>query len=163
MERQLKKMLDDAEGGQLIEFTLCLPILLTVFLGVVYFSFVMYAANFVTNGANDGARYAMVRGSEWKGKACTTTSTVDCMATNTDVSNFVTSTLPGGLGSASLTVVATWSGKTSTGGNCDTQNGSNSPNCLVKVQVTDIVSLPLPYVSSPSMTLSSTAVMTIAQ
>ena len=163
MQGQMKKMLRDAEGGQLIEFTLCLPILLTVFVGVIYFSFVLYAAHFVTNGANDGARYAIVRGSEWKGAACTTTSTVNCTATNTDVSNYVASTLPGGLGAANLTVSTTWSGKTSTGGNCDTQSGSNSPNCLVKVQTTYLVSFPLPYMSSHGMMLSSTAVMTIAQ
>lgn len=163
MQRQLKKMLNDADGDQLIEFTLCLPILLTVFVGVIYFSFVLYAAHFVTNGANDGARYAIVRGSEWKGVACTTTSTVNCTATNTDISNYVASTLPGGLGTSNLTVSTTWSGKTSTGGNCDTQNGSNSPNCLVKVQATYVARFPLPYMSSQSMTLSGTAVMTIAQ
>ena len=163
MKRQLKKILEDAGGGQLIEFTFCLPILLTVFVGVIYFSFILYAANFVTNGANDGARYAMVRGSEWKGAACTTTSTVNCTATNTDISNYVSSTLPGGLGASNLTVSATWSGKTSTGGSCDTQNGSNSPNCVIKVQATYVVSFPLPYMSSHGMTLSSTAVMTIAQ
>jgi len=105
----------------------------------------------------------MVRGSEWKGAACTTTSTVNCTATNTDISNYVSSTLPGGLGASNLTVSATWSGKTSTGGSCDTQNGSNSPNCVIKVQATYVVSFPLPYMSSHGMTLSSTAVMTIAQ
>jgi Flp pilus assembly protein TadG len=163
MQGQVKKGLCDEDGGQLIEFTLCLPILLTVFVGVVYFSFVLYVAHFVTNGANEGARYAIVRGSEWKGVACTTTSTVNCTATNTDVSNYVASALPGGLGAANLTVSTTWSGKTATGGTCDTQNGSNSPNCLVKVQATYVLSFPLPYMSSHGTTLSSTAVMTVVQ
>ncbi len=160
---QLKRLLEDADGGQLIEFTLCLPILLTVFVGIIYLSFVLYAAHFVTSGANDGARYAIVRGSEWKGVACATTSTVNCTATNSDVSNYVASVVPGGLRAANLSVSTTWSGRTATGGNCDTQSGSNSPNCLVKVQVTYVLTFPLPYMSSHGTTLTGTAVMTIIQ
>lgn len=163
MTYPLKNVLDDENGSQLVEFALCLPVLLAVFFGVVYFSFVSFVSHFVTNGANEGARYAIVRGSGWNGKACKSTSAVECTATSTDVSNFVTGMLPHGLGAANLSVVTTWPGTTSAGGTCDTQNGSNSPNCQVIVQAKYIVSFPLPFVSSQSMTLSSTAVMTIAQ
>lgn len=163
MNNNLKRFCDSTEGSQLVEFALCLPILLTVFFGVVYFSFVMYAANFVTNAASDGARYAIVRGSGWKGVACGSTSSVSCTATGTDVSNYVASTLPGGLTSAHLTVSTNWPGTTSAGGRCNTQNGNNSPNCTVVIQTKYVVSFPLPFVSSQGLTVSSSASMTIAQ
>lgn len=163
MQHHSNRILDDTTGGQLAEFALCIPILLAVFMAIVYFSFVLYAVHFVTNAANDGARYAIVRGSDWKGNACKSTSTVECAATSTDVSSFVANTLPAGLNAGNLSVSTTWPGTTPAGGNCDTQNGKNSPNCAVIVQATYVVNFPLPFVSSRSITLSSTTVMTIAQ
>ncbi len=158
-----RRALEESDGSQLVEFALCIPILLAVFFAVVYFAYVMYAAHFVTNAANDGARYAIVRGSDWKGTACQSVSAVSCSATSTDVSRFIASNLPGGLNLGNLTVSTTWPGTTSTGGSCDTQNGVNSPNCTVIVQATYVVGLPLPFVTSQAMSVSSKAVMTIAQ
>lgn len=163
MLRKLMSQFREVDGSQLVEFALCIPILLTVFFGVVYFSYVIFAAHFVTNAANDGARYAIVRGSGWNGSACASTSTVDCTATGTDVSSFVASTLPAGLNSAKLSVSTTWPGTTAGGGRCDAQNGNNSPNCVVIVQTKYVVSFPLPFVSSSGLTVSSSAAMTIAQ
>lgn len=158
-----RRVLDEIDGSQLVEFALCIPILLAVFFAVIYFAYVMYAAHFVTNAANDGARYAIVRGSDWKGSACESASTVNCSATNTDVSRYIAASMPGGLNSGNLSVSTRWPGTTSTGGNCDTQNGLNSPNCVVIVQATYVVNFPLPFVSAQSMSVSSTAAMTIAQ
>jgi Flp pilus assembly protein TadG len=163
MARKLREVLCDESGAEVVEFALSVCVWLACVFSIMYGAFALYAAHFVGNAAAEGARYAIVRGSTWSGNACTTTSTLECDAASSDVSNYIAGTLPPGMSASNLTVTATWPGTTSAGATCDTVNGANSPNCLVKVQVNYSFSFPVPFLTENTIPLSSFSEMTISQ
>jgi Flp pilus assembly protein TadG len=149
-------------GSELVEFSLCIYLWMGFVFGVIYVCMTLYAAHFVANAAQDGARYAMVRGSTWTGTTCSSSS-LECAATSDDVANHIASTLAPGLSNSNFSVSTTWPGTNPAGNTCDTANGANSPNCIVQVSVTYNFNFPLPVVNLPAMTMSSTSQMTIVQ
>ncbi|HTB96588.1 MAG TPA: TadE/TadG family type IV pilus assembly protein [Terracidiphilus sp.] len=163
MPRIFRQFLSDESGAELVEFALGVCVWVACIFAIMYGSFALYAAHFVGNAAAEGARYAIVRGSTWSGTACSTTSTLECDAASTDVSNYIVSTLPPGMSPANLTVTASWPGTTSAGATCDTESGANSPNCLVKVQVSYSFSFPVPFLTENTIPMSSYSEMTISQ
>lgn len=150
-------------GSEMVEFALSICIWFGAAFLIMYGSFALYAAHFVANAAESAGRYAMVRGSSWNGSTCGSTSAYDCTATSTDISKYVTGSIPPGLASSSLSVASSWPGTTSTGGTCDSQDGANSPNCIVKVTVTYNFKFPVPFFTQNTLPLSSTSQLTIAQ
>jgi Flp pilus assembly protein TadG len=152
----------EESGSELIEFALCIYLWIGLIFGVIYVSLATYTAHYVANAAEDGARYAMVRGSTWAGTTCSSSS-VECAATSADVARHVASTLTPGMTTSNLTVSATWPGTDTAGNTCDTANGANSPNCVVKVNVSYNFNLPLPFVNLSAMRMTSTSQMTIVQ
>lgn len=163
MIRNLKRIANDEAGSEIVEFALAVCVWIAAVFAIMYGSFALYASHFVGNAADEAARYAVVRGSTWSGTSCSTTSTLECDATTTDVSNYVTSTLMPGMSSSNLTVTTTWPGTTSTGATCDTVYGTNSPNCLVAVKVNYQFSFPLPFLTQHTIPMTSTSKMTISQ
>jgi len=161
MTANLIALAKDETGSELVETALCICMWTMCVIGIVYASFAMYAAHFVSNVAEDAARYAIVRGSTWNGASCSSTSTLDCTATSSDVSNYVTGVLPSGLSSNNLSVSTTWPGKNVYGNSCDTEYGSNSPNCVVKVKVTYNFNFPVPIINVPAISLTGNSEMTI--
>jgi Flp pilus assembly protein TadG len=161
MIRILCKLWKDESGSELVEFALAIWIWIGMVFLILYGAFAIYAEHFVGEAAHDGARYAMVRGSTWNGTSCASSGTMECDASSTDVTTFIENRLPPGMQPANLTVSTTWPGTTSSGTDCDTYYGSNSPNCVVKVQVRYV--LDFPYLSAPVLTLSNTSEMTISQ
>jgi Flp pilus assembly protein TadG len=159
----LERYFNDETGSEIVEMALCVPLLFAVMSGVVYSSFTLYANHFVVNAAKEAARYAVVRGSTWNGTACQSSSSFNCTATGTDISNFVISELPPGLSSADLSVSTTWPGTTNSGTTCDTLNGNNSPNCEVSVQVNYSFTFPIQWVNQGVLPLTSSAEMTIVE
>lgn len=149
-------------GSEMVEFALSFSIWLSATFLIMYVSFALYAAHFVVNAAEQAGRYAMVRGSSWNGSSCSSNS-FDCTATSTDISKYVISTLPPGLKSSNVAVSTSWPGTTSSGGTCDTVDGSNGPNCIVKVTVTYNFQFPVPFLTQNTLPLSSTSQVTIAQ
>ena len=150
-------------GSESVEFALSVCVWVAAVFAIMYGSFALYAAHFVGNAAAEATRYAIVRGSTWSGTSCTNASTLECSATSTDVSNFVISTLPPGLSTSNLSVSASWPGTNSDGNSCDAEDGTNSPNCIVDVQVSYSFSFPLPFLTQHTIPLNSTAEMTISQ
>ncbi len=149
-------------GSEIVEFAFSICIwMMAVFL-VMYGSFALYAAHFVANAAEEAARFAIVRGSSWNGASCASNA-LDCTASSTDVSNYVVRMLPPGLSSSNLTVSTQWPGTTSTGGTCDSEDGADSPNCVVQVTVGYSFNFPVPFLRRKTLPLSSTSSMTIVQ
>lgn len=147
------------------EFAIVAIVLFTVIFGIIDCSRALYSYHFVSYAARDAVRYAIVRGSSWGTTTCATTSTFSCNATSANVTSYVKSYVPGALTPGSITVNTTWPGTAPTGatGTCSTTSGSNSPGCLVTVQVTYPYSFSLPFIPKKSMTFSSTASMVILQ
>jgi Flp pilus assembly protein TadG len=163
LKRMVKVLWSDDSGSEVVEFAISVCVWLACIFAIMYGSFALYASHFVANAAEEGARYAIVRGSGWNGASCSTSSNLDCTATSSDISNYISSSLPPGLSSSNLTVLSSWPGTTSTGATCDTQSGSNSQSCIVKVQVKYSFSFPLPFLTRNTIPLASSAEMTIAE
>jgi Flp pilus assembly protein TadG len=163
MFRNIRTLIREEAGSELIEFALCAPLLFAFMFGIVFFSLALYADHFVANVAKEAARFAVVRGSTWNGALCSATSSYDCTATSNDITNFVIGALPPGLSPGSLTVSTTWPGTTSTGDACDTLNGANSPECIVTIQVSYLFTFPLPFVKGGAIPMTSNSSMTIEQ
>lgn len=156
------RLLRDDSGSEAVEFALASCIWMAISFMVMYVSFALYAAHFVANAAQEGARYASVRGSSWSNASCSA-NVLDCTASSGDVSSYVTSEAPPGLSTSSMTVATSWPGTTPSGTTCDTADGSNSPNCIVKVTVSYNFSFPLPFITNSQRLFSSTSQMTIVR
>jgi Flp pilus assembly protein TadG len=163
MSRNINALFREETGSELIEFAICAPLLFSFIFSIIFFSLALYANQFVANVAKDAARFAAVRGSTWNGAICSATSSYDCTATSSDVTNFVIGALPPGLSSANLSVSTAWPGTTSTGDPCDTLNGVNSPQCIVTIQVSYLFTFPLPFVKGGAIPMTGKSSMTIEQ
>jgi len=64
-----------------VEFALAAGIFFTFIFGINRVRLVIYAGSFVALAAQQGSRYAMVRGSDWT-SSCATTNSFGCKATS---------------------------------------------------------------------------------
>jgi Flp pilus assembly protein TadG len=158
----LRRLASDEGGSEIVEFAFSICVWMAGAFLVMYGSFALYAAHFVANAADEAARFAIVRGSSWNGASCSSNS-LDCTASSTDIQNYVVKMLPPGLSPSKLTVSTSWPGTTSTGTTCDSEDGDNSPNCVVQVRIGYSFSFPLPFLPKSTLPLSSSSSMTISQ
>lgn len=130
---------ENRRGAALVEMAVCLPVFLTVMLGMIELGRAIMVGQLVTNAAREGARLAIVDGS-----------------TNSQVSDAVKSFLTGaaGVSSGDVTVTITVSGSTS--GN---QVSSAAPRDLVTVNVSipfsKVSYLPAKYMAGKELTGTS--------
>ena len=157
------RALEEDQGSEIIEFALSICLWIGAAFLVMYGSFALYAAHFVANAAEEAGRYAMVHGASWNGTACSSPGALDCTATSSDISGFVIRSMPPGLSPSNISVKASWPGTTSTGGTCDSEDGANSPNCVVSITVTYNFKFPVPFFTQSTLPLKSTSQMTITQ
>ncbi len=143
--RHLSRLAREESGVELVEFAVTASLLVLLLFGIFEFAFGMYAYHFTTYAAQEGSRFAMVRGSTWSTNIATQCSTspppnftmpYGCTATTTDIQNYVQSLAPGGIKPGSVTINTTnsyvWPGKTPDGVACAQPN---IQGCLVKVTV----------------------------
>jgi Flp pilus assembly protein TadG len=157
---------DSVRGEQMIEFAISAVVLFTCIFGIIGCSQLLYAYHFTSYAAREATRYAMVRGSTWGSTNCATVATSVCNATSGNVQAYVQSIVPAGMNSgAPLTVNTYWPGTELAGSatTCTTTNGSNSPGCLVMVQVNYSFSYLLPFLPNTALSLKSTSEVVILQ
>ena len=159
----LRRFCGRVEGSSLVEFAVTLPVLLMLIFGIMECSLALYVNHFVTNAAHEATRYAMVRGSSWKGVACSSPATGGCTATAASVTAYVQSIAPSGIDPAKLTVTATWPGVSAGGLGCTVATGPNSPGCLVTAGVSYNFPFSVPFVPASVWVLSSRSTLTIVQ
>lgn len=128
-------MVDCERGAELVEFALTSTLLMLVVFGIVNLGLAVWQYNMMANLAQEGARWASVRGA---GSASP--------ATSADVQTYVNTRSTG----LNVSVAATWSP--------DTTAGST-----VIVQVQKPFNRFTSYLLPASMTLSSTARMIVAR
>jgi Flp pilus assembly protein TadG len=160
---RLSKLMRGDEGSNLVEFAICALVFLAALFGIMYFSLAFYTSHVIADATDNAARYAIVRGSSWSGMSCQSTAAYDCDATSNDINNFVQKALPPAIVPAGLTVSTSWPGTNANGKACDTENGANSPNCLVVIQINYSFSLPIPLIGQRVLPISSSSSMTIAR
>jgi Flp pilus assembly protein TadG len=156
-------------GSQLAEFGVVVCLLFMLLIGIIDCSLAFYAHHFVSWAAEEGTRYAAVRGADWT-SACSTsappgfTLSYDCSVSASDIQNYVQSLAPPGIAAASITVKTTssfvWPGTTpdcSTGPCTLCSTNSNAQGCFVRVQVSYPFTFTLPLLPQDSMTLTATS------
>lgn len=142
-------------GVSLPETALVTGVLLALLFGIVDFGRAIYTYAFVAQLARQGARWAIVRGSQ-----C---SQLDhCSAESSDVQTYVQSLSLGATSGSKISVAATWPPGSCPAGAAST----NAPGCTVVVTVTYPFKFMMPYMPGGSLAtinMSSTSQMVISQ
>ncbi len=162
-------------GSTLVEFAMSALILMAVTVSIMGFALWGYTYHFVSDAAQQGMRFAMVRGYTWSKDetvSCSTsappsfTMVYDCTASATDIQNYVQSLATEGINSSGVTIDTTnsyvWPGETpdSTTTGCSTN--ANSQGCLVKVTVNYSFKF-FPSQHLPTFSITSTSEGSILQ
>jgi Flp pilus assembly protein TadG len=154
--RRLKSLVRDEDASGIVEFSLAATMFLTLIFAIVEFSMVMYTSSFVAYAAQEGTRYAMVRGKDWN-SSCASATSYSCKASAADVQNYILNTLPHpGINLVAADITPTWLTTTATGAACV----AYSQGCQVRVQVSYTFNMNLPFYS-PSFPFSTTSIETI--
>jgi Flp pilus assembly protein TadG len=137
-------------GASLPETAIVIGVLLALFFGIMDFGKAMYTYAFIAQIAREGARWAIVRGSQ-----CTLLD--DCNATSSQVQSYVRSLSEGLTNPSNITVTAT-------PGTCPPGSSGNAPGCQISVNVTYPYKLTLiPFLASTTINMSSSSQMVISQ
>jgi Flp pilus assembly protein TadG len=139
-------------GSTLPEMVIVMTVLLALMFGIIDFGRAMYTYSFVAQLARQGARWAIVRGSN-----C---SLLDhCNAQTSDVNTYVQSLNYGAAVSSSISAPAVWTG-TVNGVSCNT---THAPGCVVTVTVSYPFKFFLPWVLPGNVwNLSSSSQMVVS-
>lgn len=179
--QMLFRLARQERGVALVEFAMTLWVLMLLVGGVIQCGLALYAYHFMTYAAEQGARYAEVRGSTWSENTPTYCGTsappsftmmYSCTAAPGDIQNFVQSLAAGGIFGANGSAVTVdesgahlWPGTTpcSLSSGCPAcTSGSATPGCIVKVKVMYTFHL-IPFLPVSGLTMSGTSQQVILQ
>jgi Flp pilus assembly protein TadG len=154
--RRLKSLVCGEDGAELAEFAIAAGIFFTMIFGIVGFCLVIYAGNFVATAAQMGARYEMVRGSDWT-SACVAVGQLACNDSATNyVKTYITNMPHPGLATANITVTPIWMTTDATSAACV----AGTRGCQVSVTVSYTYQFKA-YIFTQSIPLSMTSTETI--
>lgn len=162
LAERLKAAHRSEDGSVLIEFAFSFVILIGLLFAVSGFALAMYSYQFVSYAAQQGAHYAIVRGAHWDAN-CSTTSSLACDATSSNVQDYVQTLSSGLIKTSSLSVQTTWPGTNVDGTSTGCTTSANSPGCLVDVTVSYPFRLSLPLIPVHTYTFSATSQMVIQE
>jgi Flp pilus assembly protein TadG len=132
-KRKEHSLVRNEEGGAMVEFAIAGSVFIAMLLGILEFGFAAWEKNGVAADAREGARYAMVHGSQ-SGQIADTTMVSDYVKARTKLDN-------------SIVVTTTW------------VDATKQPGTLVSVRVTHAVPRRGPFLRAH--TDSSTSTMLI--
>lgn len=174
--RHLTRLLRNEEGSELVEFALSIVLLLTMMFGIMDVCRLAYIYHFTTYAAQEGARFAIVRGYHWAGAgACNTSAPpafslpYGCEASSTDVANYVKSIALPLIDTSQLSVTADWPrntpGCTSTSKTtCSACTHKDNQGCMVNVTVGYTFSFMMPFLpKSSALTFSGKSIKVIQE
>lgn len=137
------------DGQSLVEMALILPMMLGFVLGLIVIFLAFYTHEYLSELAREGSRYAAVHGS-----SCETSAGVSCTVTSGQVGTYVAGIGLPNLGGGSMTA----NNVTTTYPDLD-----EVPPHRVQVTVTYTFPYKIPFVTSKSLSMSSTSEMNIIQ
>ncbi|MBV8632389.1 MAG: pilus assembly protein [Silvibacterium sp.] len=152
--RKLRRIFQEDAGDAKLEFAMSAMTLLMAIFGAMDFARAGYVFHFVSYAAQQGTRYAMVRGASW-GTSCASASSNGCTASSSNVQSYVQGLAGPLITSSSITVTTTWPG-TNVGGSTAGCSTTNTAGCLVKVKVSYPFSFPMSLSFLPSITKTFT-------
>jgi len=137
----------DEEGAELVEVALTTPILFAFVFGLLQVCLAFYTYEDISELAREGSRYAA-----FHGPACVTSAGASCTATAAQINTYVQGLDTSDVGGGTIVVNTTFPG-----------TGGELVNNPVKVTITYTFPYHIPFVSSKSLTMTSTSQMTIVQ
>lgn len=173
--QKLLRFARDERGAELVEFAITATLLIFLLLGVLQCMFAMYAYHFTTYAAQQGTRFAVVRGHTWSQNVATNCSTsappnfamkYGCTASSADIQNYVQSLATAGIKPGNVTINTTssyvWPGTTPDNTTTGCTTSANSSGCLVKVTVSYSFGF-LPFLPLHTLSMSATSEAAILQ
>lgn len=174
--QKLIRLAREESGAELVEFAMTALILMGLMVGMFGFTLAMYAYHFVSSAAQQGMRFAIVRGHTWskdETENCSTSAppnfsmAYNCTASAADIQNYVQSLATAGITASNVTIDTTsgdvWPGTTPDCSSSCSCSPTNSQGCLVKVKVSYTFNYfnvyPLNKLSSWSMSATSEGVI----
>lgn len=168
--KKLFRLARGERGSELVEFAIAAPLLIALLFGVLQATFAIYAYHYTAYAAQQGARFAMVRGNTWSqniASNCPTSSSFtmayNCTASSAYIQSYVQSL--GAINSSNLTINTSdayvWPGVTPNGSTTGCTQ-PNSQGCLVKVTASYTFNF-LPLLPGSAMTLHATSEKVILQ
>lgn len=143
-------------GESLVSFALTLPVMLGFILGLMQMCLAYYTYEMISECAREGTRYAIVHGT-----TCQTSAGLSCKATSTDVQTYISSDIGfPNLSGGTMMPTVNYPG---TGASCSGGVGSEAPGCPVRVTITYSFPYIAPFMTSATLSLTSTSQMTILQ
>jgi Flp pilus assembly protein TadG len=138
-------------GSSMPETVIVMGALLAMICGIIDFGRAIYTYGFVAQLARQGARWAIVRGSQ-----CTLLT--DCSATSSQVQAYVQSLAYGFITPSAIVASAIWP-------SCPPGSSLNAPGCTVLVTVNYPFKFVLPWTptSLGTLNMTSTSEMVISQ
>ena len=134
------------EGSALIEMAVSLTALLTLLFCFMEICLAVYSVDLISELACEGSRYAMVRGA-----ACPNTTSPTCEVTATEVNSYVSAITMPNLARGTITVATSY------------PDGNEAVGSRVRVKVTYLFPITMPFVPTSSSTMSTTSQMYIIQ
>ena len=165
---RLRRIAVNDAGSAVLEMAISSTVLFAMFFGVFEAGLASYVSHYVSDAAREGARYAIVRGSQSCGN---TPNLSNCGASPTTIGNYVKGLSYPGLVPANMTVNVTYMTGTgsltsgsllTTWAACSTGT-CNSPGNMVNVAVSYQLPLTVPFVPKKVLNVSSTSQMVIQQ
>jgi Flp pilus assembly protein TadG len=139
-------------GAGMAETAIVMGVVLALLFGIIDFGRTMYTYGFVAQLARQGARWAIVRGSQ-----CTLLD--HCNASPSDVQTYIRGLSYGATDANSINVAATWSAAS-----CPPNStATNAPGCVVTVNVQYPFKFIAPFLGLATINMSSTSEMVISQ
>lgn len=153
---KLRSIVRNEHGTALLEFTFSAVVLFMTILGIIDCARALYVYHFISYAAQQGSRYAIVRGAHWGSASCSaSTATANCNATATDVQNYVQSLAPPGITASNITVTTTWPGTTVTGSATGCTATTDADGCVVRVSVAYSFRFIVPFLPTPGLPFSA--------
>jgi Flp pilus assembly protein TadG len=150
--RLLHCRLRSDRGSAMVEFAVTASVLFMLLVGLMKVCLAVYTYHYVSEAARESVRYAVVHGS----------SSASPVSTNSAIQTYARGLGYPGISTSLLTTATTWDTFPDSGSCPASPAACNDPGNLVQVTVSYAFPFSIPFKSSRTVTMSSTAAMVIA-
>ncbi|HEY5057141.1 MAG TPA: TadE family protein [Acidobacteriaceae bacterium] len=151
-KRMLAASMRSDSGSAMVEFAVTASVFFMTLVGLMKICLAVYTYHYVSEAARETVRYAIVHGS----------SSSSPVSTNASVQTYARAIGYPGINSTLLTTTTTWDTYPTAGATCTPSAACNNPGDLVKIKVSYAFPFTVPFMSSQTLNMSSTASMVIA-
>jgi Flp pilus assembly protein TadG len=149
--RRLRGMQHE-RGQALVEFAVTASVFFLTLVGLMKVCLAIYTYHYVSECAHETIRYAIIRGS----------SSSSPVSTNDPIQTYARGLAYPAITPSLITTTSSWDSYPTAGATCSPSAACNNPGNIVKVKVSYAFPLSIPFTSTTTWNMSSTASMVIA-